>query len=347
MVEESRYVRSACTTRFRPIGAGRPYHFVATWPVGTFIENIAVMADGSFVISVHNRCEILHVSRAGASTRLVSLPFSPAGLVATSDGVFAVAGKPGQSPHRLFKVGLDGSVEERMQVPDTMFLNGLTPARPGRAYTVDSILGVVIELDFDGTSSRIVLRDERLTKCSPDLMVPGANGIKVGDGALFITSTDRALVLRAELGPDGLTGQLSTLAEHLRGDDLALDEVGNLYIANHIHNTLIRLRPNGERIAIAGPDQGMAGSTACVFTSDDPGGLYVTATGASPCRSTAWCRRPSWSASRRTCVDVQLPSSPDVAVRFGKHGRDRLAVASNGDAGPRSKTLSNGLFSLR
>jgi len=252
---------------------------VATWPVGTFIENIAVMADGSFVISVHNRCEVLHVSRAGASTRLAILPFSPAGLVATSDGVFAVAGKPSQSPHRLFKVGLDGSVEERMQVPDTLFLNGLTPARLGCAYTVDSILGVVIELDLDGSSSRVVLRDERLTKCSPDPMVPGANGIKVGDNALFITSTDRALVLRAELGSDGPTGTLSTVAEHLRGDDLALDEVGNLYIANHIHNTLIRLRPNGERIAIAGPDQGMAGSTACVFASDDPGGLYVTATG--------------------------------------------------------------------
>jgi len=255
------------------------HRIVATWPAGTFIENIAVMADGSFVISIHNRCEILHVSREGASARLATLPLSPAGLVAVSDGVFAVAGKPGQSPHRLFKVGLDGSIEERMQVPNTMFLNGLTPARPGRAYTVDSILGVVIELDLDGTSSRVVLRDERLTKCSPDPMVPGANGIKVGEGALFITSTDRALVLRAELGSDGPTGNLSTLAERLRGDDLALDEAGSLYIANHIHNTLIRLRPNGERIAIAGPDEGMAGSTACVFAADDPAGLYVTTTG--------------------------------------------------------------------
>lgn len=255
------------------------HRVVATWPVGTFIENIAVLADGSFAISVHNRREVLHVSRTGASARLASLPVSPAGLIAASDGVFAVAGEPGQGPHRLFKIGLDGSVEERMQVPDTLFLNGLTPARPGYAYTVDSIVGVVIELDLDAPSSRVVLRDERLTKCSPDPMVPGANGIKLGDGALFITSTDRALVLKAELGANGLTGNVAVLAEHLRGDDLALDEAGDLYITNHIHNTLTRLKANGERIAIAGPDQGMAGSTACVFALDDPTGLYVTSTG--------------------------------------------------------------------
>jgi len=50
------------------------------------------------------------------------------------------------------------------------------------------MLGVVTELDLDGSSSRVVLRDEHLTKCSPDLMVPGANGIKVGDNAFFTTS---------------------------------------------------------------------------------------------------------------------------------------------------------------
>ncbi len=255
------------------------HRVVMTWPVGTFMENIAVLADGSFAISVHNKRELLHVGRDGGSTRLAALPVSPAGLVAVDDGVFVVGGEPGQGPHRLFKVGLDGSVEDRMVVPDTLFLNGFTPATRGLAYTVDSIVGVVIEIDLNGSASRVVLRDERLTKCSAEPMLPGANGIKLGDGALFITNTDRALVLRAELGAGGPTGGLSVLAEHLRGDDLALDEDGDLYIANHIVNTLIRLKRNGECVAIAGPDQGMAGSTACVFHPADLAGLYVTTTG--------------------------------------------------------------------
>ena len=255
------------------------HRLLATWPVGTFLENIAVLADGSLAISVHNKREVLRVGRDGSNTRLASLPVSPAGLVAVEAGAFVVGGEPGQGPHQLFKIGLDGSVEHRMSVPDTLFLNGFTPAAPGFAYTVDSIAGVVIEIDLERSTSRVVLRDERLTKCSAEPMLPGANGIKLGDGALFITNTDRALVLRAELGGDGPTGGVATVAEHLRGDDLALDESGDLYITNHVVNTLIRLRRNGERVAIAGPEQGMAGSTACAFHPADPTGLYVTTTG--------------------------------------------------------------------
>ena len=57
---------------------------------------------------------------------------------------------------------------------------------------------------------------------------------------------------------------------------------GNLLITNHIHNTVIRLDPStGKRTAIAGPDQGMAGSTACAFGTapGDRASLFVTTTG--------------------------------------------------------------------
>ena len=255
------------------------HRLVATWPVGTFLENVAVLADHSFVVSVHNKREVLRVGQDGSNGRLAAVPASPAGLVASIDGVFVVAGEPGQGPHRLFRIGLDGSVEDRMAVPNTLFLNGFTPGRRGLAYTVDSLVGVVIEIDLERSVSRVVLRDERLTKCSSEPMLPGANGLTLGDDALFITNTDRALVLRAEFGGDGPTGVVEVVAEHLRGDDLSLDESGDLYITTHIVNTLIRLRPNGERVATAGPEQGMAGATACVFHPADPTGLYVTTTG--------------------------------------------------------------------
>jgi len=255
------------------------HRLIATWPVGSFVENIAVMPDGRFAIAIHNKREIHHVDRSGMTGLLAALPASPAGLVAVADGLFAVGGDPGRGPHAVYKIGMNGSVEERLRVPDTLFLNGFTPAGPGRAYTVDSIVGMVIEIDLIASTSRVVLRHELLTKISADPMLPGANGIKFGKGGLFMTNTDRTLVLRAELGADGPTGVVYVVAQDLRGDDLALDQDGTLYITNHIQNTLTRLRSNGERVAIAGPDQGMAGCTACVFHPDDPTGLYVTTTG--------------------------------------------------------------------
>ena len=249
-------------------------------PIGTFIENIAVLSDGRFGLSIHNQRKLLRVTLDGASSDWVELPVSPAGQVAIGDGVLVVAGEVGQSPHRVYRVHADGKVEEKLAVEGSLFLNGLTPAANGRAYTVDSLLGHLIEIDVTRWTSRVVLADERLTKISDEPMLPGANGIKAGDDGLYITNTDRALVLHARLSAQGDVAELAIVAQALRGDDLALDERGRLYVTNHIHNTLTRLDADGAgRVALAGPNQGMPGSTACAFHPQDPGALYVTTTG--------------------------------------------------------------------
>ena len=255
---------------------------LATWPVGTFLENIAILPDGDFVISVHNRKELHRATTAGEHQLWVSMPLPPAGMITTDSGVFVVAGEPGEGPHHLYHVTLTGEVEDRGAIPNSLFLNGFTPGPPGIGYAVDSINGTVIAIELQGGASEVVLADERLTKVSDEPMMPGANGIKAGADGLFITNTDRALVLKAPLDRFGSpSGLLETIAEHLRGDDLAVADDGDLFITNHVHNTLIRLSPGGERVAVAGPQQGMAGCTACVFGTgtSDRESLFVTTTG--------------------------------------------------------------------
>jgi len=48
-----------------------------------------------------------------------------------------------------------------------------------------------------------------------------------------------------------------------------------------MHYSLVRLAPNGTRQTLAGPGEGMVGSTAAAFgrRTDDRTALYVTATG--------------------------------------------------------------------
>ena len=259
-----------------------PHEVIATWPVGSFLENIAAL-DGGFVVSVHNRAELHRVTRGGEHHCWVKMPAPPAGMIAVDDAVFVVGGEPGVGPHHLYHVTAAGEVADRAAIPDSLFLNGFTPGPSGTGYAVDSILGVVIAIDLDTGASKVVLSDERLQKISAEPMLPGANGIKAAGAALYITNTDRALILQAPLDAAGTpVGTLDTVAEHLRGDDLAIGSDGDLFITNHIHNTLIRLNPaTGVRVAIAGPDQGMAGSTACTFgtAEDERHSLYVTTTG--------------------------------------------------------------------
>ncbi len=259
-----------------------PHTVVATWPVGSFLENIVPTGSGDFIVSVHNHKELHRVTADGNRQRWVSMPASPAGMVVVGDTVFVVGGDPGQGPHHLYRVTADGDVHDVGPIADTLFLNGFTPGTPGIGYAVDSILGVVIAIELDSGASHVVVSDERLQKISPDPMLPGANGIKVGDDALYVTNTDRALVVKAPLDAAGVPlGSVDLVAEHVRGDDLAVASNGDLFITNHTQNTLIRLTTEGECVAVAGPVQGMAGSTACVFgtSPDDLTSLFVTTTG--------------------------------------------------------------------
>ena len=258
-----------------------PAETIATWPVGTFLENIAALPDGDFVISVHSERRLLRCTAHGDHTPLATLPVPTMGLLVDGERVFVVAGEPGRGPGHLFEVGLDGEVRRRLELGDAVFLNGFTPGRHGRAYAVDSVRGEVIEVDLDRFTAQVALRDERLAKCSAEPMVPGANGLKADDTSLWITNTDRATVLRADLGADGSLGALTVVADHLRGDDLALDTAGNAYITTHVENTLVRLAPDGERRALAGPEQGMAGCTSAAFGAapDTRTSLFVVTTG--------------------------------------------------------------------
>jgi hypothetical protein len=130
---------------FHPV----PHRFVATWPVGAFIENIAVLADGAFALSVHNQRKLLRVNLDGTHGVWTELPISPAGIIAYRDGALLVGGEPGEGPHKVYAVTDGGSVEEKLAVPGTLFLNGFTPVSAHRAYTVDSLKGQIIEIDVE------------------------------------------------------------------------------------------------------------------------------------------------------------------------------------------------------
>ena len=64
-------------------------------------------------------------------------------------------------------------------------------------------------------------------------------------------------------------------------DDFAFGMSGSLYITTHPEHTLVRLDPSGARTTLAGPEQGMVGSTACAFgrAPGDEKALYVTTDG--------------------------------------------------------------------
>jgi hypothetical protein len=87
--------------------------------------------------------------------------------------------------------------------------------------------------------------------------------------------------VRAPILADGSAGPVETVWRDVVGDDIAFGESGSLYITTHPEQSLVRIESSGKRTTIAGPDQGMVGSTACAFgkAPGDERALYVSTDG--------------------------------------------------------------------
>jgi hypothetical protein len=80
-----------------------------------------------------------------------------------------------------------------------------------------------------------------------------------------------------DTGVERRCAALPCLGNHLNGS--AIDDAGNMYVATHIGNSVVKVDPGGRVLGeIAGAAEGIIGSTAAIITCDDHGTkwLYVT-----------------------------------------------------------------------
>jgi hypothetical protein len=284
---------------------------VCEWPVGTFLENIAALSDGSLALAVHSENAVERISSRCDQLSKIEFPGPPAGLVARKDGGFYVAvGEPGTSPGRLWQVNQDGTKELAIEIADSLFLNGLTPLTEDSLLAAESILGRVYKLNLRTRRAEVWFASEALEKVTSFAFMPGANGIKVFDEYVYVTNTDRATIVKIKVEQDGSAGAVEPIADHLRGDDFAFGEDGSLYITTHIENSVVHLSPNGQRIAVAGPEQGMPGSTAIAFSRDSAhrSQAFVTTTG-------GLLRPYNRVAQPAKLIRLELPT-PGAAIPF-------------------------------
>lgn len=250
---------------------------ITEWPVGTFVENLKLLDDESALVSVVSSKTLERVAlRDGARSPFATLPKEPTGIARLGELIFFNVGTPGELGWSIWWAGLQGDVAPFVDLPRARFLNGLARFSDTQLLAVDSILGEVFLIDAVRGEVTSWLAHEWLTKCTPEPMMPGVNGVKVVADRAYFTSTERALVLSCRI-EGGRAVDLSVMAEMFVGDDFTLDVEGNLYITTHVHNEVQRLSPEGERVVLAGMDEHMHGATSCVLA--ESGHLYVTTTG--------------------------------------------------------------------
>ena len=259
-----------------------PHRIVAEWPEGTFVENLAALADGQVIVSVLTDARLDRVSAGGAISVMHQFAAPPTGLAELDGALFVAVGEPGAGEADLWRVdAATGQAEVWMPISGSVFANGVTTFDHGQLLVADSWLGRLLLVDLTTKKTTVWLEDERLTRAPGIDLLPGANGVKRCRGEVTVSSTGRALLLRTDINSDGTAGPLEVLAERTRVDDLAYDCNGALYLTTHIGHSLDRLSVGGRRTSLGGPEQGLAGSTACAFgrAAADHTALFVTTTG--------------------------------------------------------------------
>jgi sugar lactone lactonase YvrE len=205
----------------------------------------------------------------------MGLAFDPGGVLWVTGGTLY------EAPGFIWRVERTGAVRQWCELPDATFMNGCTMHPNGRTLLAcESSSGHILAIDL-GQPGRwdVWLQGDRLRPIVPKW--PGSNGIKIREGWAWISVSGRRLMVRVPIKPDGSAGEIEIAATHLSADDFAFGISGAVYGTTHPEHTLVRIDSAGTRTTLAGPEQGMIGSTACAFgrAPGDEEALYVTTDG--------------------------------------------------------------------
>jgi hypothetical protein len=242
---------------------------VAYFPEKYFLENLAVRADGSVLITAVLQKELWYVPGPQPGTELSPILVHAfrhpvTGIAEIEPDVFIVSLTEGYTTHEshLSRIDLSGWKPGDPVVPEIIFtfddrvraLNGNCLLGPGVLAVVDCFAGLIWRVDLTGgghgATARVWLADDTMGD-DPDSEVapppqPGVNGVRYSPrtGYLYYTSTAQKVFTRVPVDPATLdpAGGPEFVAAIDNGDDFCVDEdAGFAYVTRHRANTLDRV----------------------------------------------------------------------------------------------------------
>ncbi|MEW2626158.1 hypothetical protein [Streptomyces sp. NPDC048106] len=259
-------------------------------------ENITLEPDGSADVTFAYSRQLARITPDGRVHVLATLPAPPAGavtpaltspflggIVRTEDGTLYFLYATGTSELTgLWRLRPGGTPERIAALPADGLPNGLAlDSGSGLLYVADSVLGTVWRVPTTGgTPTKWAVAPEL---ASTGFL--GANGIKIHNGAAWVTNLDKGTVLRIPITRQGTAGAVETRATDLVNiDDFAFTGAGDtLLAAINADNEVALVRPDGTHtIALTSADGlenptslAVRGSTAYIasgayFTNADP-----------------------------------------------------------------------------
>jgi sugar lactone lactonase YvrE len=225
-------------------------------------ENITLEPDGAADVTFNRARQIARVTPDGKTTILTTLP-TPAtgratvsGIVRAPDGTLYVNYNAG-SLSGIWRIRDGGTPEQVVALPEVKALNGLAlDASEGTLYATDSTTGTVWKVSPDKGTASVWASGLALQPATVGSGF-GANGVKVHDGAVWVSNTDKGTLLRIPIGAHANAGAITTVAEGLTSiDDFTFAGPGD---------TVLAAQNFASQVAVVNPD----GTHQTVLTAAD------------------------------------------------------------------------------
>ncbi|WP_405861625.1 hypothetical protein OG361_39845 [Streptomyces sp. NBC_00090] len=267
-----------------PAAAGDPVvsdprvvaHF--DFALGQTPENIALEPDGSANLTLSFARQVVNVDKQGTKRILATLPAvanpntpvigaaAALGIARAHDGTLYVTYATGTAETGIWRIKTDGSAPVQIAtLPATGFPNGLAlDEECGTLYVADSVLGTVWRVPREGGSPTAWATGEALRPLPAPDGVVGANGLKVHNGAVWVSNTDRKTLLRIPVRSDKSAGAIETRATGLDGiDDFAFTGRDDTALAAlNTDNVLALVRPDGTHKPVLTQQDGLSNPTS-------------------------------------------------------------------------------------
>ncbi|NMF59411.1 SMP-30/gluconolactonase/LRE family protein [Pseudanabaena yagii] len=258
-----------------------PAQAIAEFPVNTFLESIVVDADNTLFITSHYEGKVFRISTDGVVATHATIAGKATGLALTPNGELLLSGWDEKETSVVWLIASDGTVELLTELPEAIFLNGLTGLDGDNYLIADSYRGAIWQLNVPTKTVSIWLEHADIARTSPEEVFPAVNGLKIYDNFLYASNTQKQQIVKIPILADRLAGEPEIFLSGINIDDFAFDIEGNLYGTTHVFNSVVKIAPDGTVTTIAQLEQGMAGSTALAFgTSEgDRTSIYVTTNG--------------------------------------------------------------------
>ncbi|KAK2011571.1 hypothetical protein LZ32DRAFT_679651 [Colletotrichum eremochloae] len=286
-----------------------PNHLVHQFGDGFWAENIAVRSNGKLLITMiapyPQVYQLDPLSPNPAPELIATFPnhLAALGIDEIKPDVFAVvannftfsSGASTLGSNTVYRVDMrtyeangKTKVSVLAEIPDAVFLNGLTTVKSGpggKILTADSFTGQIFEVDIKSGASRVWMDD-------PILHFP-ANGTKIGvngvryrqkDGFVYFSVLARGTLARVPYSPHGNKEVQVLATANAPFDDFILAQNGDIYATGGSTNLLYRLKVGSGRLTPvfgASDSLALAGPTAARFgrTKLDRHTVYVTTNG--------------------------------------------------------------------